>query len=510
MNQAAVTDLARRIRPPRLWSLASLALLLVAPLLLAPRAQAQGAPPPAPRVENKPVRAPAPPPSTKPLRAADDDNASEPPTLSADAERLIGPGGGPSTAPRYIIERIVITGQKRTRESTVRAHLLVEAGHVLDEQMVTLSRLKLLTLSLFAEVKTRLSRGSRKGYVVLHFEVVERNTIVVEELFIGSSTRAPFWAGFGVSDMNFLGLGHTLHGAFVVSSQQQAYRLDYFAPTVPGTALTLGAGLLYSKGLEFFPVTQGETAQTADLGGMVDYERYGGYLSVGYKLGAFNRFMVDLRGEGLRAFVGSGVAQPPLARGHSRLFALAGYFERDARDRPFVPTRGHRLRVGVELGSELLGGSYNYSKYTWLWEQSIPTFAHHAFRFDLRAGLVQGDAPFFNKFFFGDTSFFSFRDRALPRALGLNFSKETVYDEVLLSAGLEYAVPVFRGNGPFYRGFVYLAGNATYTASLDETLGRKERPGGRTWTLSFDLGFKLDTTVGVFTFSLAYLLDYAL
>ena len=445
-----------------------------------------------------------------PAAPVDTERADEGPALPNSAAGLIGPGGGPSSAPRYIIERIVITGHKRTRESTVRAHLLVEAGHVLDEERVTLSRLKLLTLSLFADVKTRLTRGTRKGYVVLHFEVAERNTIVVEELFIGSSTRAPFWAGFGLSDMNFLGLGHTLHGAFVVSSQQQAYRLDYFAPTVPGTRLTLGAGLLYTKGLEFFTVAQGDGVQPADLGGAVDYERYGGYLSVGYKLGAFNRFMVDFRGEGLRAFVGSGVSQPPLARHHSRLFALAGYFERDARDRPFVPTRGHRMRVGVELGSELLGGSYNYSKYTLLWEQSIPTFAGHAFRFDLRAGLVQGDAPFFNKFFFGDTSFFSFRDRALPRALGLNFSKETVYDEILLSTGLEYALPVLRGSGPFYRGFVYLAGNATYTASLDETLGRKERLGGRTWTLSFDVGFKLDTTIGVFTFSLAYLLDYVL
>lgn len=419
----------------------------------------------------------------------------------------------PSSEPRYIIERIELSGYRRTFPSVIKNLLFVREGEALDEERVTLSRLKLLTLSLFSEVKTRLKRGSRRGYVVLHFEVVERNAIVIEELFLGSSARTAFWAGFGLADTNFLGLGHTLHGAFVVSSQQQAYRLDYFAPSIPGTALTLGAGLLYTKGLEFFQVIQrpsGVVDTETDKSGQVDYERYGGYLSLGYKLGPFNRVFIDYRMEGLRAFVGSGITAPPIARGKSRTASVGGFFERDARDRPFVPTSGHRFRFGVELSSELLGSNYNYSKYTLLYEQALPTFRDHSFKLDLRMGLIQGDAPFFAKFYFGDTSFFSFRDRALPRALGLNFSKETLYDDVMMSAGLEYAYPIFAKQGPIYRSYLFFAANATYTASLEETLGRQERAYGKAWTASFDVGVKLDTTIGVFTFSVAYLLDFFL
>lgn len=427
------------------------------------------------------------------------------------APEPIGPPRRARSAPRYIVERIVVSGHKRTREDTIRAYILVEPGEALDEDRVTLSRLKLLTLSLFSDVKTRLSRGSQRGYVILHFEVIERNAIVVDELFLGSSARTPFWAGFGLSDMNFLGLGHTLHGAFVVSGQQQAYRLDYFAPSIPGTRLTFGAGLLYSKGLEFFPVfTRGTTAPDLDVSGVVDYERFGGFVSLGYKLGPFNRFFIDYRAEGLRGFVGSGLSQPPIARGKSRLFSLSGVFERDTRDDPFVATRGHRFRVGTELGSELLGGSYNFSKYTFLWQQQLPTFRGHSFKLDTRFGLIQGDAPFFNQFFFGDTSFFSFRDRALPRALGINFSKETVYDDVMMSLGFEYAIPLKQSRSRVYRTFVFFAGNTTYTGSLDETLGRRQRVSGEAWTFSFDLGVKFDTAVGVFTFSLAYIFDFFL
>jgi outer membrane protein insertion porin family len=414
------------------------------------------------------------------------------------------------TEPRYLVERIEVKGNERTRPRVIREHLFVREGQVLDEEKVVLSRLKLMNLGLFYEVKTRLRRGSRPGYVVLVVEVTERNAIVIEEVFLGTSTRQR-WGGFGLSDHNFLGLGHSLHGAFVLSGDQQAYRLDYFAPSIPGTPLLAGGGLLYSKGFEIFPVLQQRPSPgSTEVSGLVDYERFGGYLSAGLKFGGFNRFLVDLRVEGLRAFAGAGLANPEIARGKSRLVSLSGTFDRDTRDRSFVATRGHRFQLGVELGSELLGGSYNFSKYVLSWAQQIPTWRDHSFKLDLRLGLIQGDTPFFNQFFFGDTSFFSFRDRALPRALGLNFSRETGYDEVLLSAGFEYAYPVFLSSKPFHRGYLFFATNGTYTASVAQTLGQQHRSTGSGWTLSFDAGFKLDTSIGVFTFSVAYLLDFFL
>jgi outer membrane protein assembly factor BamA len=415
--------------------------------------------------------------------------------------------------PRYIVERIEIVGNQRTRADIIREHLFVREGQVLDEEQVLLSRLKLMNLGLFYEVKSRLKRGSRKGYVVLVFQVDERNAIVIDELFLGTSAREK-WGGFGVSDHNFLGRGHWLHGAWVVSGDQQAYRLDYFAPSIPGTPLVFGGGLLYSKGLEVFPVLQGRPTPTpapgTDISGLLDYERFGGYLSGGIKFGGFNRFLVDFRAEQLRAYAGPGLMDPQIERGRSRLFSLTWTFERDTRDRSFVASRGHRFRFSVELGSELLGGSYDFTKYQILYQQQLPTWANHSFKFDLRLGLIQGDTPFFNQFYFGDTSFFSFRDRALPRALGLNVSKETVYDPVQVSAGLEYAYPIFLSSRPLHRAYVFFATNATYTATVAQTLGQADRPTGSAWTFSFDVGLKLDTAIGVFTFSVAYLLDYFL
>jgi outer membrane protein assembly factor BamA len=241
----------------------------------------------------------------------------------------------------------------------------------------------------------------------------------------------------------------------------------------------------------------------------VDYERFGGYVTGGVKFLGFNRLLVDYRLEGLRAHAGAGLTDPQIARGRSRLASLTWTFERDTRDRPFVPRSGHRLRFSVELASQILGGSYDFTKYYLAYDQLLPAPRDHSLKLDLKLGLVQGSAPFFNKFFFGDTSFFSLRDRALPRALGLNFSKESVYDDVLFSAGAEYAIPVFTTEAPA-RGYVFFAANTTYTASLEETLGQEVRRVGNAWTFSFDIGLKLDTPVGVFTFSLAYLLDFFL
>jgi outer membrane protein insertion porin family len=422
--------------------------------------------------------------------------------ISAEAEE-------PSSDPRYLIECIEVLGNQRTREQVIRDNLLVREGQILNEDLVTLSRLKLMNLGLFYDVRTRLRRGSRKGHVILVFEVSERNAIMVEELFIGGTARTPFWGGFGVSDHNFLGRGHWLHGAWVLSGDQQAYRLDYFAPSIAGTPLLLGGGLLYTRGLEVFSVVPTRPSPTpeTDISPRVDYERLGGYLTAGVKFGGFNRALFDYRFEALRAFAGAGLTTPGIARGKSRLTSLSAVFERDTRDHPNIPTHGHRLRLSVELGSQLLGGSYEFSKYLLQWAQLLPAHRTHAFRLDASFGLIQGDTPFFNKFFFGDTSFFSLRYRAVPRALGLNFSKESFYDEVLFSTGLEYALPIPRMTGPANRGYLFFATNATYTASIAETLGQKDRPWGSGWSLSFDLGVKLDTVIGFFTFSVAYVLD---
>jgi outer membrane protein insertion porin family len=124
---------------------------------------------------------------------------------------------------------------------------------------------------------------------------------------------------------------------------------------------------------------------------------------------------------------------------------------------------------------------------------------------------VLGEAPFFSRFFVGDLNFL-----LPPRALGLNFAtlpSRNVFDtnvsgrryESLAARGLfEYAVPLWRQGGFAYRGDFFLAFGVFGLADLDDVLVRDTGLGrSLPIDLTADCGVRLDTHIGIFTFSIA-------
>lgn len=71
----------------------------------------------------------------------------------------------------------------------------------------------------------------------------------------------------------------------------------------------------------------------------------------------------------------------------------------------------------------------------------------------------------------------------------------------------EYDVPLWSTGVFFYRGYVYAALNfsvltkASFLALEEEWSGRTKRP------VTFDVGLKFETPIGLLTFSLGYVMD---
>jgi hypothetical protein len=170
------------------------------------------------------------------------------------------------------------------------------------------------------------------------------------------------------------------------------------------------------------------------------------------------------------------------------------------------------LVISVELASKIFFGSdYEFSKYMVKYEHSFPAFLDHAFRVSVVGGLIQDvgeqGSPFFKRFFVGDYAFFQVDKDSLPRNLELNFSEVVDYGDLMASISAEYDIPLWSRGKFFYRGYVYAAANFSYVtkadflASEDEWSGRTKRP------VSMDIGMKVDTPIGLFTFSLGYVFD---
>jgi hypothetical protein len=423
----------------------------------------------------------------------------------------------------YVIERIELRGLRHAREREVRRRLFLDEGDLLDDEDVLLSRLRLLQLGWFSRIETRVERGSSRGRVVLVFELVERNTVIVSDLVFGSTRPQPFYAGLGLSQQNFLGRGLGLSGAFVYGGTPDgrpedparfAVRAGFFAPDVTARGLprlVLGAGAVFLRGEELAcedPDCDGYSGRWGDAP-RVRYERAGGELTAGFRPGPFERLLATWRWERLDARTpgagaGAIVDPPAILPGVSHLSSLTWTWELETRDDPFYPQDGLRASAQVTLGSELLGGDYEYSRYLAQLETAFGLFGA-PLRFQGAVGVAQGGAPFFERLYAADWSYFTVGP-ALGRALELNFSTDSRYDAFLGMGGLEWGRPLWSRGRLFTRGYVAVGVRAVYSTA---TLGGPRTRASRL-PFSTDVALRFDTPFGDFNASLGYLLDNGL
>ncbi|MDY0002774.1 MAG: BamA/TamA family outer membrane protein [Polyangia bacterium] len=393
------------------------------------------------------------------------------------------------------------------------------------------ARLSLLATGLFRDVSFELVRGSQPGRVVLVVRVQERGSIVIQALPLGYSDATPFWGGLDLAENNFLGRGLHLSGAFVVggaardiggSRLQHAERLRLAYPRLIGDIVGLSAVILHNEASDYFRI-RGTNPEGADLENFaaVVYRRVGGALGLFSELGRLNKVYFDYRLEGIDARVPLvAVREYPdgrrehikfdLERGWSFLSSIQVTFVRDTRNDPAMPSAGMRLELGGELATSYVGSDYDFAKLSVSFQKHwLLPFKRHVISLQVFSGVIIGNAPLFNKFFVGDLS-----ELLASRALELNFSTRPArnffsnvieskrYETVAGRVAVSYSIPLSRGAGLIYGSDFYVTVGLFSLFSTRDFLVRDQ--GLRKALpidMTFDLGFRLDTYVGVFKLS---------
>src|SRR4029079_10607624 len=130
----------------------------------------------------------------------------------------------------------------------------------------------------------------------------------------------------------------------------------------------------------------------------------------------------------------------------------------DTRDAPFLATRGTYASAVVTAGLPPLGSDYGYARIElearrWI---RMP-FARHVLGLEAYAGVIAGDAPFFEKFYVGDfTDLLPDRvldlapDRRQPPNLFGTDIVEVRDGDYAGKLEAEYRVPLYTGRGSVY------------------------------------------------------------
>jgi len=453
--------------------------------------------------------------------------------------------GAAALAVRYTLEGVEVRGNTRTRAHVVLRYVPFKQGDVfdVDDPEVELSRYRLLGTGFFRDVQFSLRRGSSRGLVVLVIDVVERNTIVLNDVRMGISADADTqgnsrpltaYAGIDVAETNLLGTGITLGSAMAVAQNQLALRVRFLDPAFLGSSWMTNGTLLYNDALDFFgsaAISKNDPGgSSSSESAVVGYKRFGGSLGVGRDLSIATQFWLNYRLETIDAhypYAASqrrGFATEPIdfdiVRGRSVLSTLRATLDYDTRDHPFLPTRGWHASFTAEVGLLPAASDYGYQRA----ELDASHWWHlpwhdHVLRLELFAGAISGNAPFFEQYYVGDLSDFlpsrvlgvTFDRRPAPNLLGTDIV-EIRYGKYAFKLAGEYRIPLFRGRRSIYgidlfasAGIYGLAGDRDITSPPVGYSGWSQIP----VDLTGNLGFRMDTSAGGFVFAFSNALGFA-
>lgn len=458
----------------------------------------------------------------------------------------------PTSQVRYILEGIVVSGNKRTKARLVRKFVPIKPGEFLDPESPELlaTEWRLMGTGWFDRVDIRLERGAERGYVVMVVEVKERNTVVIEQLVAGLSEgvksttdrgRTLFpWFGFKITETNLAGLGIRLSGTALLSEFQQGGRVDLLYPKLIKDEYGVRFASYFLNGREFYgnqplvsvpcgmPTCPGSSAV---INAVVRYRRGGLVVGTGKDFTPKLRYELDWIGdivsvlsrpEAASEMRGNDIAPIDFAIDDGKSFVSSIRFSLifDKRDDPGITKEGVLFRGDVTVGTRFFGSDYDFLKLeAWVrrWWR-LPW--KHTIRLGAYAGAAFGNTPFFYLFHISDLTdlipsrFLEMQLDSRPPPNLLSTSIENNYlGELAWRLDLGYNVPIYervRERGLREINLYTLIGLLSLADLRDPRAGVLGYNGFSRFPidLTFDVGFRFDTRVGVFQVGFSTLLGF--
>ncbi|MDH3200248.1 MAG: BamA/TamA family outer membrane protein [Myxococcales bacterium] len=456
-----------------------------------------------------------------------------------------------SSQVRYILERIEVIGNTRTKSRAVRKFIPLEPGQFLDPESPDLvaTEWRLMGTGWFDWVDIRLERGEKPGYAVLIVHVQERNTVIIEQLVAGltegvtnttDSRNLLPWFGFKLTETNMAGLGIRLSGTALVSGFNQGGRIDLRYPKMIKDQWGLRFGTFFLNGREFYgnqplvsvpcgnPTCPGTSLVDSAV---VRYRRGGFMLGTEKDITSTLRYQLDWIGD-----IVSVLERPEAASetrgneispiefaiedGHSFVSSLRFALILDRRDDPGITKQGVLLRGVVTASTRFLGSDYDFLQLeVWIrrWWR-LPW--NHTIRFGAFGGVAFGNTPFFYLFHVSDLTdlvpsrFLEMQldRRQAPNLLGTSIENNYL-GELAWRLDVGYDVPVYervRDRGLREIDLYMLIGLYSLANIRDSRLGTDGYSGFSRYPmdLTFDFGFRFDTRIGVFQVGFSTLLGF--
>ncbi len=418
-----------------------------------------------------------------------------------------------SKGPEVFIDKILITGNTKTRDKVIRRELRLNEQEKFSGTKLRKSQERLRRLGFFEDVNITTRKAAEADRLDLLVDVKEAATGAFSA-GAGISSGETFLFNVRLSEVNFLGRGQRLVLNADFGSIRRNFSFDLTEPYLLDTELTLGVNL-FNWQLIFDQFTRGGTGAAVRLLyplPALGWDQLWGYSLEDTRLGLEYR-LENAEITDVSAFAPSQIAGE---EGSSLTSSLTPRLFRDTRNHPFDPTAGSLQDLSFEFAG--LGGKTRFFRleartrfyYPFYRSENWGTFVYSL---GAQLGYGQGfggrtELPLFERYFPGGiNSVRGFRILSLGQRVplldqfGRNLGRTSIGGSQQLIFNNDLIFPIVQAIG--LKGVIFFdAGNA-FLASRGMDLGdlRLAAGGGVRWLspigpLRLEIGVPLNPRVG--------------
>jgi outer membrane protein insertion porin family len=288
-------------------------------------------------------------------------------------------------------ERIIITGNDKTRDKVIRRELKVIEGGYFSGKKLKRSSQNLHRLGFFEEVEVNTKKGSSDEEMILDIHIKERPTGMLS-FGVGYSSDEHTIGTLQISQNNLFGRGQSLSAKASLSNKATRYTLSFTEPWLFDKPLSAGIDL-YDWEYEYDEYIKDSTGGRLKLGFPLGLDFTRGSVIYTYD-DAEIRDVLETASQIIKDMIGRNVTS-----------SLTLGISRDSRDRRFNARQGSVNSFTVEYAGGFLGGDNYFTKYMARSAWFFPFFLDSAFSIQGRWGCIDqrpgGELPVYEKFRLG-------------------------------------------------------------------------------------------------------------
>lgn len=356
-------------------------------------------------------------------------------------------------------EKIIITGNTRTRDKVIRRELKVYEQELFNGKRLKEGSRNLYRLDYFEDIKINTSKGSSDDKVNLHIEVKEKPTGTLS-FGGGYSSVDHFFAMASISQRNLFGRGQTLMLNASTGERSTQFDLRFTEPWLFDTPVSAGFDLYNLK---------------------KDYDTYtkdseGGRLRFGYRITDY--FKTSLYYGYEKADIQDVEEDAALAikelEGVIRSSSVTGIIRRDSRDRIFNPTEGSDNSLSIEWAGGPFGGDLAFTKYVADSGWYFPLFGDTVGVLHGKVGVITrhggGVLPLYERFYLGGmNSVRGFDWRDISPTENDDPEGDKIGGDKMIQFNAEFLFPLVKDAG--FMGLLFYDAGQAYDDDESITLG---------------------------------------